>query len=84
MKPQLIYKISQLMGNGGFISIKSDVEELIEYMDMIISNSKCFITYIYKNSEILNSYNPILLKTNRENYVIRKRLKVFEKLYKKI
>ena len=84
MKPQLIYKISQLMDNGGFISIKSDVKELIEYMDTTIRNSKCFITYIYKNSEILNSYNPNLLKTNRENYVIEKKLKVFEKLYKKI
>ena len=84
IKPQLIHKISQLMANGGFISIKSDVEELFEYMDMTISNSKCFITYLYNNNELFNSYNPINLKTNRENYVIEKKLKVFEKLYKKI
>ena len=84
IQPQLIHKISQLMANGGYISIKSDVEELFEYMDMTISNSKYFITYIYKDSEILNSYNPIKLKTNREDYVMRKKLKVFEKIYKKI
>jgi len=84
IQPQFIYKISQLLATGGFISIKSDVEELFEYMDMTIRNSKYFITYFYKDSEILNSYNPINLKTNRETYVIKKKLKVFEKLYKKI
>ena len=72
------------MANGGYISIKSDVEELFEYMDMTIVISKCFIPYIYQDGEILNSYNPIDLKTNRENYVMRNKLKVFEKLYKKI
>ena len=84
IQPQLIHKISQLMANGGYISIKSDVEELFEYMDMTIIKSKCFSTYIYQDSEIFNSYNPIDLKTNRENYVISNKLKVFEKLYKKI
>ena len=84
IQPQLIHRISQLMAEGGFISIKSDVEELFEYMDMIIGKSKYFVNHIYKDSEILNSYNPINLKTNRENYVIRKKLKIFEKLYKKI
>ena len=84
IQPQFIHKISQLMANGGYISIKSDVEELFEYMDMTIINSKCFINYIYQDSEIFNSYNPISLKTNRENYAIEKKLKVFEKTYKKI
>ena len=84
IQPQLIHNISLILANGGFISIKSDVKELFEYMDLTICNSKCFITYIYQDSEILDSYNPINLKTNRENYVIRKNLKVFEKLYKKI
>ncbi len=72
------------MAKGGCISIKSDVEELFNYMDSTIRDSKCFITYIYQDYEIFNSYNPIELKTNRENYVIRKKLKVFEKIYKKI
>jgi len=84
IQPQLIHKISQLMANGGYISIKSDVEELFKYMDVTIIESNCFCTYIYQDSEILNSYNPIDLKTNRENYVMRNKLKVFEKLYKKI
>ena len=84
IRPQLIRKISQLMANGGYISIKSDVEELFEYMDVTIIKSKCFSPYIYQDSEILNSYNPIDLKTNRENYVLRNKLKVFKKLYKKI
>ena len=84
IQPQLIHKISQLIAKGGFISIKTDVEELFEYMDMTISNSKCFVNYIFQDSEIFSSYNPINLKTNREIYVVRKNLKVFEKLYKKI
>ena len=84
IRPQLIHKISQLMAYGGYISIKSDVEELFEYMDMTISNSKSFINYIYQDSDILNSYNPMNLKTNREKYVVGKKLKVFQKLYKKI
>jgi len=84
IRPQLIHKISQLMANGGYISIKSDVEELFEYMDVTIIKSKCFNTYIYQDSEIFNSYNPRDLKTNRENYVIRNKLRVYEKLYKKV
>ena len=84
IQPQLIYKISQLMANGGYISIKSDVEELFKYMDMTIINSKYFNNYIYKDIEICNSYNPISLKTHRENYVLKNKLKVYEKLYKKI
>ena len=84
IQPQLIYKISQLMANEGYISIKSDVEELFEYMDETIIKSKYFSTYIYRDNEIFNSYNPLDFKTNRENYVIKNKLKVFERLYKKI
>jgi len=84
IQPKLIHKISQLMVKGGCISIKSDVEELFEYMDMTIINSKFFSSYVYEDSEKFNSYNPLNLKTNRENYVTGKNLKVFERLYKKI
>ena len=84
IRPQLIHKISQLMANGGYISIKSDVEELFKYMDITIIKSKFFITYIYQDREIFNSYNPIDLKTNREKYILSNKQKVFEKLYKKI
>ena len=84
VQPQLIHTISKLMVNGGYISIKSDIEELFRYMDMTIINSKCFINYVYQDNEMFDSHNPINLKTNRENYVIGKKLKVFEKIYKKI
>ena len=84
IQPQLIHSISQIMVNGGYISIKSDVEELFKYMDMIIMNSKSFITYNCPYFEIIEYYNPTNLQTNRENYVRSKKLKVFEKLYKKI
>ena len=84
IQPQLIQKISHLMVNGGYISIKSDVEELFKYMDITIIKSKFFITYIYQDREIFNSYNPIDLKTNREKYILTNKQKVFEKLYKKI
>ena len=84
IQPQLIYKISQLMNYGGLISIKSDVEDLFKYMDMTIINSKSFITYDCRYGEIINYYNPTNIQTNRENYVKSKKIKVFEKLYKKI
>ena len=84
MQPQLIHKISQLMAIGGCISIKSDVEELFEYMDMTLINSNYFVNYINQDSEMFNSYNPTNLKTNREIYVIKKKLKVYSRLYKKI
>ena len=84
VQPQLIHTISKLMVNGGYISIKSDIEELFRYMDMTIINSKSFINYVYQDNEMFDSHNPINLKTNRENYVIQKKLKVFERLYKKI
>jgi len=84
VQPQLIHTISQLMVNGGYISIKSDIEELFRYMDMTIMNSKSFINYVYQDNEMFDSHNPLNLKTNRENYVIQKKLKVFERLYKKI
>ncbi len=84
VQPQLIHTISKLMVNGGYISIKSDIEELFRYMDMTIINSKCFINYVYQDNEMFDSHNPINLKTNRENYVIQKKRKVFERLYKKI
>ena len=84
VQPQLIHTISKLMVNGGYISIKSDIEELFRYMDMTIMNSKSFINYVYQDNEMFDSHNPINLKTNRENYVIKKKLKVFERLYKKI
>ena len=84
IQPKLIYKIAQLMKNGGLISIKSDVEELFKYMDRTIINSKSFITYDCRYGEIIHFYNPTNLQTNRESYVRSKKLKVFEKLYKKI
>ena len=84
IQPQLIHQISQIMDCGGYISIKSDVEELFRYMDMTIINSQRFVNYAYKDGEINDSYNPINLKTNRENYAIINKLKVFERLYKKI
>ena len=84
VQPLLINNISQIMANGGYISIKSDVEEFFEYMDITIINSKSFTTHIYQDKEIIHSYNPMNLKTNREMYVTRKKLKVLDRIYKKI
>ena len=53
-------------------------------MDITIIKSEFFITYIYQDREIFNSYNPIDLKTNREKFILSNKQKVFEKLYKKI
>ncbi len=84
IQPELIYNLSKIMISGGFISIKSDVAELYKYMDSTITESSSFIKYEYKHDELNYSFNPINLKTNRENYVISKRLNIYEGTYKKI
>ncbi len=84
IQPQLICTISKIMSPGGFITIKSDVIELFQYMDLTIRESNQFISYNYQNHEIDKSFNPFKLKTNREKYALEKKLTIYEKLYKKI
>ena len=84
VQPELINKVSRLMPAGGFITIKSDVLELFQYMDFTILKSKKYTKHFYSIDELRNSYNPNNLKTNRENYVLKKQFKIFEAIYKKI
>ena len=84
IQPELISKISQILRLGGFLTIKSDVLELFKYMELTILESSSFIQYKYQDNELINTYNPTNLKTNREKYVIQKKLKVYESVYKKI
>ena len=68
------------MTNGSFIFVKSDVLELFQYIDLTILNSSSFLK-VEKSIELKNSFNPKELRTDRENYVVDKRLPIFEQIY---
>jgi len=83
LQPQLITKISHIMPRGAYILIKSDVEDLFQYMDTIILNSNVFKKFNYSIQDQEKCYNPNNLKTNRESYVLSKEMIIYEQLYKK-
>tara|TARA_B100000212_G_scaffold339037_1_gene316676 strand:+ start:271 stop:900 length:630 start_codon:yes stop_codon:yes gene_type:complete len=84
IQPALIDKISKMMVSGGFIFIKSDVQELFEHMEFTLNQSKNFVKSNYQNNMIFNTYNPNNLCTNREIYVIKKKLTIYQSIFQKI
>ena len=84
IQPELINNLSNSMQKGSFISIKTDVKQLFDYMENIIKSNLCFkkLNTIDYNSKI--NFNPTQIKTNREKYVISNQLKIFESIYTKI
>ena len=84
IQPELINILSNSMQKGSFISIKTDVKQLFDYMENIIKSNLCFrkLNKIDCNSKI--NFNPTQIKTNREKYVISNQLKIFESIYTKI
>ena len=80
IQDEFIYDLSKIMTNGSFIFVKSDVLELFQYIDLTILNSSSFLK-VEKSIELKNSFNPKELRTDRENYVVDKRLPIFEQIY---
>ena len=80
IQDEFIYDLSKIMTNGSFIFVKSDVLELFQYIELTILNSSSFLK-VEKSIELKNSFNPKELRTDRENYVVDKRLPIFEQIY---
>jgi len=69
---------------GSLIFIKTDVKDLFDYMDCIISNNFNFKKIDKNDFNYSESFNPSKVKTNREKYVIVNQLEIFERIYIKI
>ena len=84
IKQELLLNLSQIMPIGSLLIIKSDVEELFNYMDSIIAKVIFYKKVQEKNSDIYQPFNPQRIKTEREIYALRNRLKVYERSYRKL
>ena len=72
------------MQKGTLIFVKTDVKNLFDYMNSVISSNSYFKTIDKKDFNYSESFNPNKVKTNREKYVIVSELDVFERIYIKI
>ena len=84
IQPEFINTLSNSLQKGSLIFIKTDVKDLFEYMDCIISSNINFKTIAKKDVNYADSFNPNKLQTNREKYVIMNQLDIFERIYIKI
>ena len=84
IQPEFINILSRSLQKGTLIFIKTDVNDLFNYMDCTISSNFYFKTIDKKDFNYAVSFNPNKVKTNREKYVIVNQLDIFEKIYIKI
>ena len=84
IQPKLINLLSNSMKKGSLIFIKTDVKELFDHMEIIISESIKFKKLTNADFSLCETFNPNRIKTNREKYVILKQLKIYESIFKKI
>jgi len=84
IQPEFINILSNSLQKGTLIFIKTDVKDLFDYMDCIISSNFHFKTIDKKDFNCFENFNPIKVKTNREKYVIVNQLDIYEKIYIKI
>ena len=82
IQAEFLKRLAILMSRDSILFIKSDVQELYQYMDFTILNSLIFETVNNKYS--LDTFNPSTIKTEREKYAISKKQEIYEKTYKKI
>ncbi len=84
IQPEIINFLSNSMQSRSLIFIKTDVKELFEYMENIISASLKFKKLAKEDFLLNRSFNPNKIQTNREKYVILNQLKIYESIYMKI
>ncbi len=84
IQPEFINILSNSLQKGTLIFIKTDVEDLFDYMDCTLLRNFNFKTINKKDFDLSESFNPNNVKTNREKYVIVNQLDIFEKIYIKI
>ena len=84
IQPEFINIISNCLQKESIIFIKTDVKDLFDYMDCTILRNSNFKTINKKDFNYSESFNPNKFKTNREKYVIKNQIDIFERIYKKI
>ncbi len=84
IQPEFINILSNSLQKGSLVFIKTDVKDLFDYMDCIISSNFYFKKIDKKDFNYSESFNPKKVKTNREKYVINNQLDIFERIYIKI
>ena len=83
-QPEFLNMLSYSLQKGSLIFIKTDVKDLFDYMDCVISNNLIFKKIDINDFNYSESFNPNKVKTNREKYAIFNQLRIFEKIYTKI
>ncbi len=81
IQPEFIDLLSHSMQKESLIFIKTDVKDLFDYMDFIISSNLTFHRLGKNDINFSKAYNPNKIKTNREKNVISDNLEIFERIY---
>jgi len=84
IQPEFINILSNSMQKGSLIYIKTDVKDLFDNMDCMISSNLSFQKIDKNDVNFLENFNPNTLLTNREKYAIINKLDIFERIYTKI
>ena len=84
IQPEFINILSKSMQKGSLIFIKTDVNDLFEYMNNTILNNFNFKRIEKEDFDLSKSFNPSNFKTNKEKHVVLNELEIFESIYKKI
>ena len=84
IQPEIINFLSNSMQKKSLIFIKTDVEELFNYMELTILESTNFKKLDNDNFLFNDSFNPNKVQTNREKYVLLNQLKIYESIHIKI
>ena len=84
IQPEFINILSNLLQKESLIFIKTDVRDLFDYMDCTISSNFNFKKIDKKDFNYSKSFNPNHVLTNREKFVIDKKVDIFERIYMKI
>ncbi len=84
IQPEFINVLSKSMQKGSLIFVKTDVKDLFDDMDFIITRNSNFKKINQKYYNYSESFNPNKVLTNREKYVIDNHLDIFQRIYIKI
>ena len=84
IQPEFINTISNSLQKGSLIFIKTDVKDLLDYMDSTILSNVNFKVLDKKDFNFSESFNPNKVKTNREKYANVNQLDIFHNIYIKI
>ena len=84
IQSEFINFLSNSIKKRSLIFIKTDVEELFDYMELKISESIKFKKLAYEDFEYNKCFNPNKIQTNREKYVLMNQLKIYESIHMKV